>query len=266
MSPKPPLLRNLFHIIVFFICCVIFHIITGSLAPVGRGVNAVLFIGTVGSLGVLSLSFAFVRWDRTRLGDVGAWPDGRSLHRLALGFMLGLLLVILTSVILVVFGHVRWVRTGEVNVGEMSLALMAYVALSCREELAFRGYPLRRLESVIGPWFAQLVVAVVFLIEHVAGGMAWSEAIAGAGVGALLFGMAAIATRGLAVPIGVHAAWNFGDWMRSGGGKTTGFWKAVVEDGFEAHAGVVGWVGYVSVMLLATLAFWIWYQRVNSPA
>ncbi|MES2466382.1 MAG: CPBP family intramembrane glutamic endopeptidase [Verrucomicrobiota bacterium] len=148
----------------------------------------------------------------------------------------------------------------------MSLALMAYVALSCREELAFRGYPLRRLESVIGPWFAQLVVAVVFLIEHVAGGMAWSEAIAGAGVGALLFGMAAIATRGLAVPIGVHAAWNFGDWMRSGGGKTTGFWKAVVEDGFEAHAGVVGWVGYVSVMLLATLAFWIWYQRVNSPA
>jgi hypothetical protein len=79
---------------------------------------------------------------------------------------------------------------------------------------------------------------------------------AGAGMGALLFGMAAIATRGLAVPIGVHAAWNFGDQMRSGGGKTTGFWKAVVEDGFEARAQVVGWTGYVSVMLLTTLAFW----------
>lgn len=266
MPPKSPLWRSLVHVLLFYISCVVLHIITGSIAPAGRGVRAVLFIGTVGSLGVLFLSLVFVRWDRIRLGDIGAWPDRQSLQRLALGFILGLLLVTLTSVILVVFGHVRWVRTGEGNFGEVALALMAYLALSCREELTFRGYPLRRLESVIGPWFAQLVVAVVFLIEHVAGGMTWSEAMAGAGMGALLFGMAAIATRGLAVPIGVHAAWNFGDWMRSSGGKTTGFWKAVVEDGFEARAQVVGWTGYVSVMLLTTLAFWWWHHSITRRA
>jgi len=32
--------------------------------------------------------------------------------------------------------------------------------------------------------------------------------------------MAALATKGLALPIGLHAAWNIGDWAR--GGKGTG--------------------------------------------
>jgi membrane protease YdiL (CAAX protease family) len=55
-------------------------------------------------------------------------------------------------------------------------------------------------------------VAFAFAVEHVVGGMRWLHAILGAGIGSLLLGMAALATRGLAMPISLHAAWNFGQW------------------------------------------------------
>src|SRR5438093_511171 len=82
----------------------------------------------------------------------------------------------------------------------------------------------------------------------------WRLALLGAGVGSLLFGMAAIATRGLALPIGLHAAWNIGDWMRGGKGSV-GFWKPVVEDALKERAAFIGITSYVLVTCLATLTF-----------
>jgi membrane protease YdiL (CAAX protease family) len=136
--------------------------------------------------------------------------------------------------------------------------MVAYVALSTREELAFHGYPLRRLKSFFGLWGAQFIVAFIFALEHVAGGSTLWLALLGAGVGSLLFGMAAIATRGIALPIGLHAAWNIGDWMR-GGKDWAGIWKPVLEEGFKDRAAFVGITSYVLVTCLATLTFWWWY-------
>jgi membrane protease YdiL (CAAX protease family) len=105
-----------------------------------------------------------------------------------------------------------------------------------------------------------LIVAFVFAIEHMAGGSRWVEALFGASIGSLLFGMASIATKGLAVPIGLHAAWNFGDWMR-GGKSSSGLWKSVVADGFQERVQLVAMSGYAVVMLSATFASWWWYRR-----
>jgi len=161
-----------------------------------------------------------------------------------------------------VAGHVRWVRAPGVHPAQTTVTLLAYLALACREELAFRGYPLRRLEPLIGPWGAQLLVALVFAVEHVAGGSTWRQALVGPGVGSLLFGMAAITTRGLAVPIGLHAAWNLGDWARGGKGGS-GLWTAVVREGFEGRAQLAGTISYLALMCSATLALWSWHRLVT---
>jgi membrane protease YdiL (CAAX protease family) len=144
------------------------------------------------------------------------------------------------------------------------MSLFTYVALSCREELGFRGYPLLRLKGLCGVWGAQIIVALAFAAEHMAGGLPFSRAILGAGVGSLMFGMAALATRGLAVPIGLHAAWNFGDWILGGKGSP-GLWQVVVEQGQQQRAQFVGTVGYIAVMSLATIAFWMWYRSKSKP-
>lgn len=61
------------------------------------------------------------------------------------------------------------------------------------------------------------------------------NALFGAFVGSILFGMAALTTRGLAVPIGVHAAWNFGEWI-VGEKEIPGLWKPVIPGGHSATA------------------------------
>lgn len=145
------------------------------------------------------------------------------------------------------------------NVGPIAVTLITYVLLACREELAFRGYPLRRLYSSFGLWGSQAIVAVAFALEHVAGGSTWMNAILGAAVGSLLFGMAAIATRGLAVPIGLHAAWNFGDWMH-GGKASGGLWRPIGPENYQARADIVAMGGYVAVMVASTATCW-WLNR-----
>jgi hypothetical protein len=136
------------------------------------------------------------------------------------------------------------------------MALLAYITLASREELAFRGYPLRRLDSSFGAWTAQFVVALVFAVEHVAGGSTWTNAILGVFVGSLLFGMAALVMRGLAVPIGLHAAWNFGQWTL-GEKETSGLWRPIVEQGYKLHVDRVGMLSYLLVFGSATVALWL---------
>jgi hypothetical protein len=140
--------------------------------------------------------------------------------------------------------------------------LVAYLLLACREELAFRGYPLRRLDRSFGPWSAQLIVALVFALEHRAGGYSWTNALFGTFVGSLLFGMAALATRGLALPIGLHAAWNFGQWI-IGEKESSGLWKPIIPGGPSASTDHVVLIAYVAVFGLATLAFW-WFRKART--
>ncbi len=140
------------------------------------------------------------------------------------------------------------------------MSLLTYIALSSREELGFRGYPLLRLKEFFGVWGAQIIVALAFGAEHIAGGWSLPRALLGASVGSLLFGMAAIASRGLALPIGLHAAWNFGDWILGGKGSG-GLWNAVIDEGHRESAQLVATIAYLVVMGSATFAFWIWYRR-----
>jgi CAAX protease family protein len=75
--------------------------------------------------------------------------------------------------------------------------------------------------------------------------------------------MATIATRGLAVPIGLHAAWNFGDWMH-GGKNSGGVWHPIGMEANHDLADRAAMIGYVAVMVSATLAFWWLHHRMVS--
>jgi membrane protease YdiL (CAAX protease family) len=247
--------RTLGRVVFFLLGCTFVLAVAASLPLARPGPGQALAIGFVASLGSLALTVLFVRWDGLRLRDVGAMPIGKSPGHFAVGFMLGLSLVALHSYLVDIAGHVRWTRTPGGLANQVSVVVAGYLFLSAREELAFHGYPLRRLQTLFGVWGAQSIIAAVFALEHVAGGWPYGQALWGAATGSLLFGMAAIATRGLAVPIGIHAAWNIGDWAR-GNRAEPGLWRPEVEKGFEAAASSAGIWSYVGVMALATLGFW----------
>jgi len=248
------------RVVLFMVGCAF---ILAAASPIGSklpGKWPEVATGTLASLGAFGLTVLFVRWAKLSLADVGAAINARSMLRLAFGFILGLSFVALWTALSLAASPVQWRRASGGRLTVVLLALVAYLVLACREELAFRGYPLRLLNRLFGLWFAQIFVAAVFAAEHKLGGLSGMSALIGAAVGSLLFGMAALATRGLAVPIGVHAAWNFGQWalgLRGG----AALWRPVVVNGLQEKVDLAGTIIYLAVFGSATLGFWLWHRR-----
>ena len=168
------------RVLLFYIGCMVILATIAPLAPLGSEPTRMLFIGALASFGAFCMTLLFVRWDGLRLGDIGAWPDRRSPLRLAFGFLIGLFLVGLHTGIVRSTGHVQWVRASGIDFPDTMITLIAFLFLSFREELAFHGYPLRRFKTLFGLWSSQLIVAIVFALEHKAGGNSWKNAFLGA--------------------------------------------------------------------------------------
>ncbi len=84
------------------------------------------------------------------------------------------------------------------------------------EELLFRGYAFRRLIDAAGIWPAILISAVLFGFYHLVGRPMWGMGafftVAMPALGGIVFGWAAVRTRGLALPIGLHLG---GNWVQA---------------------------------------------------
>ena len=213
-------------------------------------------LGALVSSGIVLLIFLYSKLGWTRMSECGVGFDRGTAARVGLGFVLGLLLLAAPVAVLAVVDGVRWARAPQVDLSVAAAAVGAYLLLSCMEEVVFRSYPLLGLQNALGVWTAQAIVAVVFILYHVVGGQPWVSAVVGTGLGSLLFGTAAMATRGLALPIGLHAAWNFGSWALGDKGSP-GLWTPV----FTHPPSVAGTFAYIAAFLLWTVAFVVWTTR-----
>ena len=204
----------------------------------------------------------FARWEKLPLQRVGVVPIRSTIKKLLIGFGIGVLMTSLHAVFVVGLGHYT-LSFGSGSVFALFFYLFLYIVVSLREELAFRGYPLFSLNYSFGFWTAQLIIFLIFSLEHVAGGMTWGSAFFGAGTGALLFGFAAIKTNGIAVPIGLHTAWNFGEWC-FGFKKETGLLVGITEKGFDYIVERNSWIGYLIVMAIFITAFYFYKGKHNN--
>jgi membrane protease YdiL (CAAX protease family) len=226
------------------------------------GDGSVLSIGAIASLLTLGLTLLFVRWERKSLRDFGIHVTRRTPYLFSLGLLAGFALVAVHTAVTALFAPVHWAAAGHANPSQLVLASAGFLLLAMREELAFRGYPLRKLAADLGPWTAQLIIAALFAIEHWIGGASWTNALFGAGMGSLVFGTAALVTRGLAMPIGLHAAYNIADWARGGKGGD-GLWRLAVAPGSEQTAQLISMTCYVAVTGIAMVALCVWGRQLN---
>jgi membrane protease YdiL (CAAX protease family) len=209
---------------------------------------------------VLGLTLLFLRREKRAPGSVGLALESGSMRRFAVGLIVGFSLYGLHLLIVsAVAGPIRLAPAPGADAGRLVLAVGTYLALSSMEELGYRGYPLRTLLPDIGLWPAQAIVVALFSLNHILFGWTWSMVLLGVTTGGLLFGMAAIASRGLALPIGLHAAWNIGGWS-VGEKDTPGLWTMVLDEGNGVSAGRVGTIAFVGVMLLGTAGFLFWHR------
>lgn len=206
------------------------------------------------------LTVFFTKWEKLDLKNVGVVPGKATFKKIVTGLGIGLFMTLLQLAFVLLSGHYKVTLTSSISSYTIIFYLALYILVAVREELAFRGYPLFCLNYRFGSWTAQLIIFVIFSLEHIAGGMTWVEAFLGAGTGALLFGLAALRTNGIALPVGLHTAWNFGQWC-FGFKKETGLLHGVVEKGFENVVERNGWIGYLVIMTIAIVAFYLYRPK-----
>lgn len=217
--------------------------------------------GFVSSLGLLALPRLLGRLDPGAGRGADAAPRVFSLAPLTVGLLIGVASFGLHVFIVATFaGPLRFEWVSGVGFLAALIYFARFLATSCMEEIGFRGYALRRLTLKIGSWPAVCVTAVVFGLSHLSYGWDLQTIALGVVPGGLLWGMSALATRGLAVPIGLHAAWNFTSWS-VGGRAETGLLRMILDEGAVERSQQVGTVSYLSIFGVLTIGFWLLHRR-----
>jgi hypothetical protein len=157
--------------------------------------------------------------DRRPVADVGFHISRRWWAELGLGAGLGALLMLGTLCVELAMGWVRICDTvvpspGQPFAATILFGLVAAAAVSFGEEASFRGYPIKNLTEGLGASRGAAVAAVsipalFFALAHVSNpGATWLST-ANTVLFGLLFGTAYLLTGELALPIGLHLAWDF---------------------------------------------------------
>jgi membrane protease YdiL (CAAX protease family) len=197
------------------------------------------------SAAFLGLTWFCLQLEGRPLGSVGLRLDRRWARLFLLGALGGCGLMALMALVAYLGGGFHLVRNPQAGPAALLAGAWLFLAVAFSEEVLFRGYLFQRLCQGIGPWPAQLLVALLFAGVHWGNpGMsgatrAWASldlVLAG-----LLLGQCYLRTRSLALPIGLHLGWNWAQGMLLGFGvsglPSAGWWTPVLHG---QHAWLTG--------------------------
>jgi membrane protease YdiL (CAAX protease family) len=256
-------LSTFVRVLFFYLCSLLVLMFTSGLTKSFSVKVADVLSVFLSSVLTFLLVYLFTRWEKLRLADVGVVPGKNTIERFIAGYVIGIFMAVLQALTVLDFGHLQLIIVPDITFTEIVLSLLLYFFVACREELVFRSYSLRSLDYSFSSSVALFAIVVIFIIEHVVAGMSWKMAIIGSGLGGILFGLSALKTKGLALPLGLHSAWNSGQWMMGFKNKP-GVWNAIVEKGYERETENIGLVAFVLVMLLAITGIVLFYKRRNT--
>ena len=144
---------------------------------------------------------------RRPITEVTGPLDSRTLRQLGAGLGAGALLMLAPAGLLWATGLARF-DIGSANPADLLAAVVVMAAVAITEELLFRGVLLQRLAAGIGNGPAQVGIGLLFVLTHLDNpGMDGATRLwAGVNIflASMLFGLAYLRTRGLALPIGLH--------------------------------------------------------------
>lgn len=164
----------------------------------------------MGSLAAFLLIWLFLKYEKRTLSAIGLVWDKYTIIKFLLGLVAGAAIFAVILLVLLNFTGLELIRSANAATLQTCLAaLLVIIPFALMEELAFRSYTLLKLEKAHGLLWAQIITAVAFALYHIVSGWDWKIAFLGPGSWAFVFALAAIWSRGIAVPTGLHAALNF---------------------------------------------------------
>lgn len=185
-----------------------------------------------------------------------------------LGSLIGSALMLIPALVLSIFGLVGW-QWNSASLSVISSGIFLFIGVAIAEEVLFRGFVFQRLIAGLGEWPAQLIVAVFFLLTHLNNpGMSGTiKLMAGINIflASIMFGLAFIRTKSLAMPLGLHfmANWIQGGLLGFGvsGTNQSGLLKPVLPEGLEwVTGGNFGLEASIFGLLLVVITLILLYK------
>ena len=165
------------------------------------------------SAALFGVTWTALRVERDGLGSLGLVPTRQRAVEFGAGFAVAAVLFALVALVRGAAVGADWTFDAASGACAAIVGLPLAFVLMFPEELLFRGYAFRKAEALWGGPAALVVSSLLFGAYHVVGAGYW-----GAGalflfamptLGGFVFGLAALRSGGLALPLGLHLGGNW---------------------------------------------------------
>jgi len=164
--------------------------------------------GIFGTTIALLVTWIFIKSEKRTFLEYNLVWQRDTFSKFLTGFGIGMASFSLITLILVLFGGLHIQKNTEAINPWIWLWYLAILPAAFMEEIAFRAYPFLKLKEALGLRLTQLIVLIAFALYHIPLGWSILTAFLGPGIWALIFGIAAIRSKGIALPTGIHAGLN----------------------------------------------------------
>lgn len=164
--------------------------------------------GISGTIGSFIAVWVLIKIEKRSFADYGLNWQKNTVVKFIKGLIIGAVGFGLIIVILLLFSELKLTKNTTAWDPLMLFWYLAIIPLAMMEEVAFRSYTFLKLNAAFGLRITQLIIAVIFALYHLVQGWNWQLAFLGPGIWALVFGLAAAWSKGIAVPTGIHVALN----------------------------------------------------------
>jgi membrane protease YdiL (CAAX protease family) len=137
-------------------------------------------------------------------------PGKNTLLRFFAGFGIGGTILFSIVLLLIYLLPLELVIVKDSHILQILGWSIALLFCAFHEEMGFRSYFLKNLQTAKGIWKSQFIIAIVFAVYHILGGQDVLNSILSTSLWSVVFGLAAVYSRGLAFPTGIHAASTIG--------------------------------------------------------
>ena len=164
--------------------------------------------GLIGTITAFLMTLLFLKYDKKRFSDIQLYFDRNTIGKFLVGIPIGVVLMGLLAAGVMYFTHVSIEPNHKANIFRFFIMTTPLIPLALLEELGFRAYPLQILKNKVGIRLSIVITSILFALYHIVNGWTISSSFFGPGVWGLLFGLAAIYSKGIALPTGIHYAVN----------------------------------------------------------
>jgi uncharacterized protein len=264
--PKPIFIaKKSIKAILFCIVFVMFFIILSFTKSFIPNQFERLAHGIIGTVAAFVTTLLFLKLDKKSCSDIGLKFERSTALRFFSGVGTGIIIMGLLAGGVIFFTGSEIGTNPQGDLWRFLLATAPLLPLAFMEELGFRAYPLEELKNNVGVRASIIITSLLFALYHIVNGWSVATSFYGPAIWGLIFALAAIYSKGIALPTGIHYAANLTTSAFGTVGNTVSLW--IIKPAEATYGGINPAVILPALILLilAILLTELFIRRKSLP-